>query len=430
MTLVQITAILESYPYFLRPFLIMMNLNQQVINQVERAKNILVTFPIDWNGDALAGALACGLFLRKLGKNVELAAEKLPEAKSGAFNFLPQIGEIKGQLENLAKFIVSIDISNAKVDQIKYTINDNKLNFIISPKEGWFDKDEVKASSSGYRHDLIIVLGASDLESLGRIYDNNVDFFYKTSVINIDHNAANEEYGQINLIELNSVSVTEVLFNLFKEYRPELIDNDIATCLLTGIIYKTKSFKTPNLTPQALAVTSELITLGARREEIVNHLYRSRPLNVLRLWGRVLNNLESNDTGQLIWSKLYQDDFSSCGASESDINEVMDELASNTPQAQAIVLFYSLKEMRNLDGQETSKENNQTVVVHDSPKQPIFQTKAVIHTFKNISALDLAKEYQANGVRKAAYFQISAPLQPTLDQVIKLVGQKLDKMGG
>jgi len=408
----------------------MITLNQQTINQITRAKNILVTFPIDWNGDALSGALALALFLRKLDKNVEVAAEKLAEAKSGAFNFLPQVGEIKGQLENLSKFIVSIDISNAKVDQIKYTISDNKLNFIISPREGWFDKDEVKASNSGYRYDLIITLGASDLESLGRIYDNNVDFFYKTNIVNIDHSAANEEFGQINLIELNAVAVTEILFSLFKECRPELIDSDIATCLLTGIIYKTRSFKTPNLTPQALAATSELIHLGARREEIVNHLYRSRPLSVLRLWGKVLNNLENSEDGQLVWSRLYQDDFSSCGASEGDVSEVMDELAANMPQAKVLALFYSLNEIKKLGGENESENQAETIVVHSSNTNPIFNTKAMVYAFKNLNALDLVKEYNANGVRKAAFFQNNEPLQATLSKTIELINQKLDKIGG
>jgi len=407
----------------------MMTLNQQAINQLERAKNILVTFPIDWNGDALAGALALALFLRKTGKLVEIAAERLPAAKNGAFNFLPQVGEIKNQLENLSKFIVSIDISNAKVDQIKYTISENRLNFIISPKEGWFDKDEVKASNSGYRYDLIITLGAPDLESLGRIYDNNVDFFYKTNIFNIDHSANNEEYGQVNLIELNAVSITEIIFSLFKDYRPDLIDADVATCLLTGIIYKTKSFKTPNLTPQALAFTSELINLGARREEIVNHLYRSRPLSVLRLWGKVLNNLESSEDGQLVWSKLYQDDFAVCGASEADINEVMDELSTNMPQAKVLALFYSLNETKRLTGEVEREDDNQTIVIHGDKAEPIFNTQTLIYAFKNINALDLVKEFSPSGVRKSAYFKLTQPLSLALDRTIKLIQTKLDKIG-
>ena len=80
----------------------------------------------------------------------------------------------------------------------------------------------------------------------------------------------------------------KILFNLITDYSRDLVDEDIATCLLAGLIAKTKSFKTQNITPQSLAISSQLLAMGAKREEIVNKLYRSRSLNVLKLWGRVL----------------------------------------------------------------------------------------------------------------------------------------------
>ena len=414
---------------FFRLFFIMVDLARQIINQIERANNILLTFPIERNGDALAGALALSLFLTKAGKNVELAAGHLNENKSSVFNFLPNAAAVKDDLENLAKFIISIDISNAKVDQIKYVINENTLSFIISPKAGWFDKESVRTSTSGYKYDLIIALNAPDLESLGKIYDNNVDFFYKTTIINIDHNSNNEEFGQINLVELNAVSVTEILFDLFKDYRPELIDADIATCLLTGIIFKTKSFKTPNLTPHTLAATSELIRLGARREEIVNYLYRSRPLSVLKLWGRVLNNLQSSEDGQTIWSWLYKDDFAAVLSGEEDLDEVMEELAANMPQAKVLTLFYSLSEIKKMVGENNDHEETETIIVHENKKEPIFNTKAIVYCFKNVNALDLMKEYGPSGTRKVAYLKISQPLKKTAQDIITLIKAKLDKIG-
>jgi len=298
----------------------MISSEQRIFNSIEQAKNILITFPIDWNGDALASGLALYLYLKKMNKNVTIAAGRIDGAKNELYKFLPGFSEIKNSLKNLAKFIVSLDITNAKVDQIKYVVDKNTLNFIISPKEGWFTRDDVRTSTSGYEYDLIVAVNSPDLESLGEIYDQNVDFFYKTTVVNIDHHPGNEEFGQINFVELNAVSVSEILFELFKDYRAELIDEDIATCLLTGIIYKTKSFKTPNLTPHALAVTSELIRIGGRREEIVNHLYRSRDLKVLKLWGRVLNGLEGRDENKIVWSKLYKSDFDLTGATEESLN--------------------------------------------------------------------------------------------------------------
>lgn len=405
----------------------MISSEQQIFNQIEKAQSILLTFPMDMGGDALSAALATYGFLRKMGKNVEVAASPLNDQNGRSFSFLPGFPAIKNSLNNLLKFVVSLDITNAKVDQIKYVVNQNRLDFIISPKDGWFSKEDVTASNSGYKYDLIMTFNAPDLESLGRIYDNNVDFFYKTTIINIDHNPANEEFGQINFVELNAVAATEVLFQLFKDYKPELIDEDIATCLLSGIIYKTKSFKTPNLTPHALATTSELIKLGARREEIVNRLYRSRSLPVLKLWGRILNNLNSASDNQLLWSFLWQNDFATTGAAEDSLLEVIDELIINIPQAKAVAIFYSLKENPLAD--DTVDMPPETISIHNSASEPLFASQALVYSVKNISALDLVKEFNPEGNRKIATIKSAQPLRVFQSEVVKILEGKLEKLG-
>jgi nanoRNase/pAp phosphatase (c-di-AMP/oligoRNAs hydrolase) len=405
----------------------MISAEQQIFNQIEKAQNILLSFSVDWNGDAISSALAFYWFLKKMGKNVEMAAAPVSDTKSRIFSFLPGFSDIHPTLDNLAKFIVSLNITNAKVDQIKYVMSEKTLDFIISPKAGWFTKDDVATATSGYRYDLIITLNAPDLESLGKIYDNNVDFFYKTNIINIDHHPANEEYGQINFVELNAVSATEVLFELFRDYKPELIDEDVATCLLTGIIYKTKSFKTPNLTPHSLATTSELIKLGARREEIVTRLYRSRDLPILRLWGRVLNNLNGLNDNQLLWSSLFQNDFAETGSVEDNLLEVIDELIINIPQARLIAVFYSLTE--NPLAEDQSAASPETIVVHHDSQEKLFQTKAVIYAVKNVSAVELVKEFNPTGGRKIAYLSSSQPLALFRQEITNTLQNKLDKLG-
>ena len=227
----------------------MLTQEQQIFEQIKKADNILVTFKSAWSGDAVASSLALFLFLKKLGKNVEIAAEKLDSDK--LYSFLPGYSEIKYELANLRKFIISLDITSTKVSQIKYQREENKLNFIISPKNGWFTEDDITTDTSGFKYGLIIAVGTPDLESLGRIYDNDTEFFYQTPLINLDHNSTNEGFGQINFIELTAVATAEIIFSLLDSYSRDLIDEDIATCLLAGMIAETKSFKTNNVTPRA-----------------------------------------------------------------------------------------------------------------------------------------------------------------------------------
>lgn len=53
-----------------------MKISQQFFNIIEKSSNILITFPIDWNGDAISGSLALALYLKKMGKNVEIGRKK------------------------------------------------------------------------------------------------------------------------------------------------------------------------------------------------------------------------------------------------------------------------------------------------------------------------------------------------------------------
>ena len=378
----------------------MLNLEQQIFKQIEKSKNILIIFPADREGDTLASALALFLFLKKQDYSVDIVACGLDKTKH-VFSFLPAYSEIRTELNNLRRFIVSVEIGQAKVSQIKYQVENNVLNFIISPSEGWFKPEDVSARAGEFKYDLIITVGTGDLESLGSLYDNNVEFFYKTTIINIDHKANNEEFGQINFIDLNAVAISEILFYLIKNYKPELINEDISTCLLAGIIQKTKNFKTSNLTPRTLLTTSQLISSGANREEIVTHLYRSRDLNTLKLWGRVLNNLRSEINEELIWSKLRLKDFSETNSSVDSLNDIIDELIMSVPSAKLVVIICEDQESR---------------------------TKVIVYSLKNLNALDILNKYNPQGSIKISSAIIEKDLEAVSADLIPELKNKLEKL--
>lgn len=378
----------------------MLNQEQQIFKQIEKANNIIIVFPKIADGDVLACALAWLLFLKKLDKKVEIVGGQPLSLKT--WSFLPGSSEIKENIDNLRNFIVSLDIKNAKVGQIKYLVENNQLNFIISPKSGWFTPEDVSTSASGFKHDLILSLGAADLESLGDAYDQNVEFFYKTTIINIDNHPDNEEYGQINFIDLNSLSLTEASFHLFKAYQEKNIDEDIATCLLAGIIAKTKNFKTPNLTPRILLNSSDLINLGARREEITDRLYRSKGLNVLKLWGRALETLQAEAGNHLIWSILNKENLPPKYNPENDLNDIIDELIINIPEAKIIIAFY--------------------------PGDNDNESRALIYSVKNIDLKEIFKNYEPEGRIKSVKIKINHELTKASEEITELAKKALVKI--
>ncbi|MFH1112080.1 MAG: DHH family phosphoesterase [Patescibacteria group bacterium] len=318
-----------------------LTVEQQLLELFNRSKHILITFSPARGGDALGSSLALANFLEHQGKQVDIVVSnwQLP----GVYRFLPNTKKIKTALASLSKFIISLDLSTNKLEDLSYSVDNNRLHIYLTPKSGTFTASDLTTRSSDFMYDVIIVIDSPDLESLGEIYHNNTEFFYQTTIVNIDHNTANEHFGQINIVDFNTASTAEIVLRLLKNLHINDITPDIATSLYTGLSAATKSFKSASVTPETLSHAAELIGLGARREEIVTHLYRTKTLPMLRLWGRALARLKSDSSRHLVWLLLQPEDFVKSGADEKDLPGVIDELVTTTPEAGVIVLFYEKK---------------------------------------------------------------------------------------
>jgi len=318
-------------------FIFMMTEAQQIKEQINKSKNILVTTKKFLNGDNLSSGLAWYLLLKKLNKNVEIIIDNFSPPTE--LNFLPAIENIKKEASHLKKFIISLDISQTELEELSYDISNKELEIYLTAKKGFFRPADVKMKDSGYKFDLIIVLGSQELESLGALYDNHPDFFYQTTIINLDYQSQNDHFGQINLIELNKTAVAEITYYLFKSFNQALINEKIATCLLTGLISATNSFKSLRLTPECLNTASELISLGADKEKIITNLYRTKTINTLNLWGRVLSRLKAEENNKLIWSFINKEDLAGTAIKDNDFISIINELLSYTQKADLLLLF-------------------------------------------------------------------------------------------
>jgi len=312
-----------------------LDIKQQFQELISKSNNILITFRKDHTGDAIASTLALAKFLKTQDKRYSIVCSNFQAPKE--FNFLENINEIENKLTNLRQFVINLDLKGKKVDEFSYDVKDDKLQIYVMPEQGDFSEQDINFNNSDYKFDLIIILDTPDLESLGKIYFDQPEFFFNTVIINIDHNLNNENYGQINLVQPTMTSISEILYSLIDE---KLVDEQMTTSLLTGMISKTKSFKTANVTPQTLHIASVLINAGADREKIIQNLYHTKTLDTLKLWGRVLARLQSDNALKLVWSVLPHTDFVKAGADEKNISGVVEELITNSPQAEIVCLIY------------------------------------------------------------------------------------------
>jgi bifunctional oligoribonuclease and PAP phosphatase NrnA len=316
------------------------DIQKNIIDLVKRSEKILVlpSTPID--GDAIGSALATYLVLKKLKKSVTVVcAEPIPDL----LGFLPETQVIGDKLVSSKDFIVTIDTRDIKVDEIKSNIEENKVNIIISPKEGRFTENQIHFNEGLDEYDLIITVDTAELQQLRQIYTDNTQMFHEIPVINIDHHISNEHYGKINYVDIMSASATELLLPLFErmeeDFEQELIDEDIATHLLTGIITDTGSFQNANTTPKAFAHAAQLIAYGARQQEIIQHIYKTKQLSQLKLWGRLLSKIQTDEKYKIVWSTVSQQDFKDTESKEAETGDIIDELMTNAPGAEVVLLL-------------------------------------------------------------------------------------------
>ncbi len=147
--------------------------------------------------------------------------------------------------------------------------------------------------------DLVISLDCSDLRRLGHFPE--MPGFDNHPLINIDHHQTNLDFGDVNLVDHQAASTTEMVLRLL-EYMDISIDARLATCLLTGLVTDTRGFRTNNVTPQVMDAALRLMKAGAALPYIARHTLDRRPSGALRLWGAALARLHV-DNG-VIWTSI------------------------------------------------------------------------------------------------------------------------------
>ncbi|MCD6109538.1 bifunctional oligoribonuclease/PAP phosphatase NrnA [bacterium] len=312
----------------------------QVIQLIRKSQRILILPSSPPDGDSIGSALALYLILRKLGKEATVVCtDAIPEV----YRFLPITNVIDNNLVTSNDFIVTLDCSKSKIDTIKTDLEDNKVNIIITPKQGSIGEKEVSFHYGATKYDLIIVVDAGDLSQLGKLYEENAGLFTQIPVINIDHHVSNNHFGKVNFIDIMASSTTELLISIIEEYGriegKDLINEDVATLLLAGIITDTGSFQNANTSPKAFASASHLLGYGARQQEIIQHIYKTKNLTMLKLWGRVLTKIQFDSLYRIVWSTISKEDFQQTKSNADETGDIIDELMTNAPGADVVLLI-------------------------------------------------------------------------------------------
>jgi phosphoesterase RecJ-like protein len=302
----------------------------KIKEELAQARHVLVVAHQHPDGDGLGALSALGLYLKAQGKEYRLFCADQP---GQAYNFLP-------------------------------------LNHEITTNPDVF-KDHF---------DAIVVVDSGDLKYAG------IDRYLNKSnygvLINIDHHASNNHFGDVNLVITAASSASEIIYRLFRAWQFS-INKEIATALLSGIIFDTGVFSNSATTLSALEAASHLLNLGARHREINQNTLRNKSLGMLKLWGRAFERLDFNQEYNWAFTVLTQADFAECGVA----GEAGDGLTNFFNELSGVKVILVLIE------------------------QPDGQIKGSLRTtFEDVDLAAIAKGWGGGGHKKAAGFTIAGRL--------------------
>lgn len=234
--------------------------SSQILQRIKDSKKILLNVHIEPDPDTVGCALSMYKVLKNMGKNVDIVC---PNEVPIELSFLANAGIIK------------------KTNFNKFSFEDYDL-FII------MDTSRVER-----------VTGTSDVKNL------------PLTTIVIDNHKTSDSFGDINLMDLSTSSVCEMLYFLFMDWKIK-IDKDIANCLYTGILGDTGIFQF-QICPNTFKVADALMSLDANHDKIVFNLVNRRPLNLLKGWGKILDSLQLEKDFRFVWSAMDYNTFARLG---------------------------------------------------------------------------------------------------------------------
>jgi phosphoesterase RecJ-like protein len=242
-----------------------------ITKAIKKNKTFFIAGHLNPDGDTIGTALALSSMLKRMGKKVYVFSKhNIPDN----LKFLPGVNKIKITEKVKTKF------------------------------------------------DCAIILECLDFKRMGDL----ITPAQAKTVINIDHHANFNNFGDVNYIEPKAASSSEIVFNLFK-YMKMRINTAEANALYVGLVTDTGQFQYNNTTPSALYMASCLLEAGVTTYHLYNKIYSSKSFSSLSLLGRSLSTLKLESSGKIaymhITADMFKDSHSNVTETEGIINYAM-----------------------------------------------------------------------------------------------------------
>ncbi len=244
----------------------MEELFKKVWEKIKKSDNIVLTAHVNPDGDALGSSLSLYPILKNMKKNVKVfnASTPLPQY----LDFLPNFNKV---VNNLPK----------------------KIDLMISFDCGSFDRLGIE-KTPGF-------------------------------LINIDHHISNTSYGDINIVDSNAASSSQVVYNLLKTNDVK-IEKDSAICLYTALVTDTGSFQYESVNEKVFEFAADMVRCGVKPDFVAKMLFQRDRLSRLRLLAKAYETIELCCEGKVAFVEVTKEMMEITGAIKDDTDTIVNSV--------------------------------------------------------------------------------------------------------
>ncbi len=244
---------------------------QQIVDSIKNHSNILVTVSTSPSVDELSAALGLTILLNNINKRATaVVSGQLPPA----ITFLDPEKTFESTVDSLRDFIIALD--KEKADHLRYKVEGDVVKIFITPYRTTLTEKDLQFSQGDYNVELVIALGVKDKEHLDKALEAHGRILHDATVATICAGVDISTLGSISWQDEAASSLCEMLVSLAEPLKADndkpVLDEQIATALLTGIVSATDRFSNNKTSSRVMTMAAQLMAAGANQQLIAAKL--------------------------------------------------------------------------------------------------------------------------------------------------------------
>lgn len=243
------------------------NPKTQVVERLKEAQNVLITVSNNPSVDQLSAAIGFTLMMNKLGKH---ATAVFSGSVPSTLEFLKPEDTLEQNTDSLRDFIISLDKS--KADKLRYKVEENVVKIFITPYKTSLGESDLDFSQGDFNVDVVIALGVDQREHIDQAIIAHGRILHDATVIGVMAGEAPVDVGSINWQDTGASSLCEMLVSISEAFQSGLLDGQMATAFLTGIVAETERFSNAKTSPKVMTMSAQLMAAGANQQLIATEL--------------------------------------------------------------------------------------------------------------------------------------------------------------